>query len=297
MTPNSLVIYLVTVGFTGILLLWWGRIRINASEKQRKKRIKRAKFFDSFETESPVEDPIEEAKVIAFESIKNRFSIIRKLSFFLLVSIWIIALAYPFLNMIPATLISVVVASSGIIIGIAARPFIENLISGIVIFFSHPVRIGDTVIIDNNYGSVEDITITHTVIKIWNWRRYIIPNAQMLSKEIVNCTINDAYQWVHVEFFVEYNADLEMVKKSAVTAASKSTYFADYEQPRFWIMDMQEKGYKCWIAAWANTPADAWELGNDIRTELIRSFKANSFKAHKFEVQLSGMKDSGLVNG
>ena len=288
---NSQVIYLLVVGFLGVIIIWWSRKRINKTEKLRKRRIKRIKVFESAETASPVDNPIQEAKETAVESIENRFSIIRKLSFFLLITIWFIALVYPFLNRIPATFISVVVASSGIIIGIAARPFIENLISGIVISFSHPVRIGDTVIIDNNYGSVEDITITHTVIKIWNWRRYIIPNARMLSKEIVNCTINDAYQWVHVEFFIEYDADLDMVKEFAITAASKSPYFAEYEEPRFWIMDMQEKAYKCWIAAWADSPVDAWELGNDIRTNLLNKFKTENIKAHKFELNLSHIED------
>ena len=271
---QSLLVYLIVVGLTGLFFIWWSSRRISLTEKMRKRRVKRYRQFNTtVETSSPVDNPIKEARETAVDSIESRFSIIRKLSFFSLVTVWGIALAYPFLNRIPAAFISVLVASSGIIVGMAARPFIENLISGIVISFSHPIRIGDTVIIDSNYGSVEDITITHTVIKVWNWRRYIIPNARMLSKEIINCTINDTYQWTHVEFFVSYQDKINTVRDLAVQAASGSEYFADYEAPRFWVMDLQEKGYKCWIAAWADSPMDAWELGNDIRTQLIMAFK------------------------
>ncbi|MEJ2157400.1 MAG: mechanosensitive ion channel family protein [Desulfobacteraceae bacterium] len=279
MSEHYLSIYLLSVGLCGALYIWWSRKRIIRVEDQRKNRVQRLKRFESAETSTPVETPEAEARETAVDSIKSRFSIIRKLHFFLIVSLWVLALIFPFLNKMPATVVSVFVAASGIIIGVAARPFIENLISGIVISFSHPIRIGDTVIIDNNYGVVEDITITHTVVKVWNWRRYIIPNSRMLSKEITNCTINDAYQWTHVEFYVSYDSDISQVKELAVN----SKYFADYEDPRFWIMDMEEKGYKCWVAAWADSPVDAWELSNDIRTELIKQFRACGIKTHKLE--------------
>jgi small-conductance mechanosensitive channel len=276
--------YLVGVGFSGALLIWWVRKRIVQVETERKTRVKKLKRFESAKTSTPTDTPTIDAREAAVDSIENRFSIIRKFSFIIIVGIWLIALVFPFLNRIPATFISVLVAASGIMVGIAARPFIENLISGIVISFSRPVRIGDTVIIDDHYGTVEDITITHTVVKIWNWRRYIIPNSRMLSKEIINCTINDAYQWVHVRFFVAYDNDLDLVEQLSVDAASKSKFFADYEDPKFWVMDMEKEGYKCWIAAWADSPIEAWELGNDIRSALIKQFRENGVKTHKFEI-------------
>jgi small-conductance mechanosensitive channel len=282
---NYLLIYLVCVGLFGLLIIFWLRRGINLTENKRKKRVKKLKRSESAKTETPLDKPEIEAKETAVGSIEHRFSIIRKVTFFSIVTVWLIALIFPFLNNIPATLISILIASSGIIVGIASRPFIENMISGIVISFSHPVRIGDTVIIDNNYGNIEDITITHTIVKVWNWRRYIIPNSRMLSKEIINCTINDSFQWTHVEFNVAYDSDIEKVKDIAIHAASKSQYFANYEKPRFWIMEMEEKGYKCWLAAWADTPIDAWELGNDIRAELIKQFQLNGIKTHTFNIR------------
>jgi small-conductance mechanosensitive channel len=286
MLNNYLIFYIVFVGFFGLLIVLWLRKNINRTEYRRKKRITKLKNSESAKTETPFDKPILEAKETAVESIEHRFSIIRKVTLFLIVTVWFIAIIFPFLNNIPATFVSILVASSGIILGIASRPIIENMISGIVISFSHPVRIGDTVIIDDNYGNIEDITITHTIVKIWNWRRYIIPNSRMLSKEIINCTINDSYQWTHVEFYVSYDSDVKKVKAISIQTASKSKYFANYEEPRFWVMGMEEKGYRCWIAAWADSPVDAWELGNEIRTELIQRFNSNGIKTHKIETHV-----------
>lgn len=287
MIHNASITYFIIVFIVGALLIWWIRQRLVRLETRRKIRIKRLKRFESVETSTPGERPLINAKEAAVDSIENRFSIIRKITFFSVVAIWIIALCIPFMKNVPATFVSIMVASSGIIIGIASRPFIENLISGMVISFSHPLRIGDTIIVDGHYGYVEDITITHTMLKVWNWRRYIIPNSQMLSKEMINCTINDPYQWTHVEFYVAYGSNLDLIKEIAIHAAIHSEYFADYEDPRFWIMGMEDKGFKCWIAAWADSPADAWELGNDIRTELIKQFDYYGIKSHYWELKFN----------
>jgi small-conductance mechanosensitive channel len=285
MFSKTLVIYFVVVGAVGIIAILWSRHHIRTAEEKRAKRIRGLRRFNPVKTSTPVDEPIKEARENALESVENRFSIIRRLSFISLVVLWLFALSVPLLNALPATVISITVAASGVIIGMAARPFIENLISGVVISFSHPIRIGDTVILDDHYGTVEDITITHTVLRVWNWRRYIVPNSRMLAKELINCTINDAYQWAHVEFSVAYDTDLEQVRNIARRAATSSRYFADYEPPSFWIMEMAEKGYRCWVAAWADSPSDAWELRNDIRTEMIRSFNVAGIKAHRFELE------------
>ncbi len=289
-TKFSLV-YFVSVAALGVLLIWWTKNWIFKTKTERRASIKKLKRFEPLRTATPVDTPVADAKKAALESVEYQFSIIKKISFFLIVTIWITALVYPFLRAVPATFVSVLVGASGIILGVASRPFIENLISGIVISFSGLTRIGDTILIDDKYGTVEDITLTHTVMKIWNWQRYIIPNGRMLTKEIINYTIHDAYQWAHVEFSVAYDSDLETVKKLAVNATSTSKYCADYEPPSFWIMEMGEKGYKCWVAAWANSPIDAWELRSDIRANLIARFKANGIKTHKFE---TGCSSAGL---
>ncbi|MFW5722788.1 MAG: mechanosensitive ion channel family protein [Desulfohalobiaceae bacterium] len=289
MSDKILWIYLLVVAVGGPMLLWLLKARITAVEERRKKRITRIKGgYDAIQTTSPHDRPGKVAKEAALEGIETRFTIIRRVVKYTLLLIWILALVFPFLNRLPATMTSIMVAAFGVIIGIASRPFIENLISGMVISFSHPVRVGDTVIVDGNYGSVEDISITHTIIKVWNWRRYIIPNSRMLSKEFVNLTISDRFQWVHVEFWVDYEADLAEVEAIAVAAATQSSHFAEYEPPTFWVMSLDKEGAHCWIAAWADSPADAWQLGHDIRTRLATELRKRKIKTHTHELHWPG---------
>ena len=212
MTPEILVIYLSIVSLIGLFAIWWSKSTLIKIKSNRSKRIRKLDSFDSIETSAP-DDSSGFAEIdAAVGNIENRFSIIGKVTVFLIVTIWAIALAFPFLNSIPAALISTLVAIFSVVLGIAARPLIENIIAGVVISFSKAIRVGDTVVIDEHYGTVEDISLNHTIIKLWNWKRLIIPSSKMLSKEVLNLTYHDSYIWVHIAFYVSYDTNLDQVK-------------------------------------------------------------------------------------
>jgi small-conductance mechanosensitive channel len=57
------------------------------------------------------------------------------------------------------------------------------------------------VLVEGFYGTIEDVTLTHTVVKIWDWRRYVIPDARMLSDPFVSASLFDPFVWSSVEFW------------------------------------------------------------------------------------------------
>ncbi|MDC7218121.1 MAG: mechanosensitive ion channel, partial [Spirochaetales bacterium] len=201
--------------------------------------------------------------------------------------VWALAMVMPFVGKLPSTMISIIVAISTAVVGIAARPLVENMISGIVISFSKQLRVGDTLIVDGQYGTVEDISITHTKIKIWDWKRYIIPNSRMLNKEFSNLTLNDTLLWAYVEFSVSYDADIDEIRDIAIAEASQSEHHNDQDDPQFWIRSMDKERVVCWVAAWADSPAEAWNLKSDICMRLIRVFKEKGIVTHMSQINLA----------
>ena len=181
------------------------------------------------------------------------------------------------------------------LVGFSAVLLLENLIAGVVITFSRQFRVGDTVLLEKDYGTVEDITITHTIIKLWDWKRLIIPNNQMLNREMVSYTTKDSYLWAYVEFWVSYDADILKVEEVALEAAQKSLHFAREGVPRFWIMEMAREGIKCWVAAWTKSPTDSWYIKIDIRTRLIQDFQKRGIKTHSYNIGGEDLRFSGEV--
>ncbi len=287
MSQEALIIYVSIVSLTGLFAIWWAKSALVKIKSNRSKRIRKLDNLDSIETSAPGGSAGYTEIDAAVGNIENRFSIIGKVTVFLVVAVWAVALAFPFLNSIPAALISTLVAISSVVLGIAARPLIENIIAGVVISFSKAIRVGDTVVIDEHYGTVEDISLNHTIIKLWNWKRLIIPSSKMLSKEVLNFTYHDSYIWVHIEFYVSYDTDLERVKQIATESVQKSNNFVSNEMPGFWVMKMEKDAYQCWIAGWTNSATKAWDLASDIRTGIAIQFQSEGIKAHSFGVDIS----------
>jgi small-conductance mechanosensitive channel len=76
--------------------------------------------------------------------------------------------------------------AAGIIVGLAARSVLTNLIAGIQLAITQPIRIGDAVIVENEWGWVEEITGTYVVIKVWDWRRLVVPLSYFLTVPIAH---------------------------------------------------------------------------------------------------------------
>lgn len=292
MAIDNLTIYLGTVSVLGIAVVWWAASSLLKSKSNREKRLRRLKNFNSVQTSAPKsENQVGEIDA-AVEKIEDRFSIIRKITFFFIFVVLGLALSLPFLNSIPAAMVSLVVAVSTTVLGFAAKPVIENIIAGVVLSLSKAIRVGDTVVVENQYGTVEDISLNHTIIKLWNWKRLIIPSSKMLSLELESFTYNDPYIWVHVEFYTSYDNDLERVRQLAIESVQSSKHFISQEPPGFWVMDLEKDAYQCWVAGWTNSPSRAWNLASDIRTEIAIRFQAAGIKTHHYRVHMEPQQAS-----
>ena len=284
----NLTQYLIAIIAIGGAVLFLILRLLRRWEQKREDRLSSKRFTRAaVKTLSSFKISRKEVQESATESLQNRFSIIRRLFVVIFAFIFILAVSIPFLGSLPTAFISVFIAAISVFVGIASKPFLENFIAGIVLTFSKPFRVGDTVLLDQEqYGTIEDITMTYTIVKLWDWKRYVVPNSQMMVKQFVNLTLKDNHLWSYVEFWVAVDTDIDQVEKVAVAAAENSEAFSAHEKPQFWVMGMEKKAVRCWIAAWADSPAKAWQLSSDVRLELIRQFKILKISPSRVSVEI-----------
>ncbi len=99
----------------------------------------------------------------------------------------------------------------GVGIGFGLRNIIANFISGIIMVFERPIQIGDTIEIANTMGSVQSIGARSSTVKTFDGSEVIIPNADFISKEIINWTLSDKHRRKIVEFKVDLDNDIEEI--------------------------------------------------------------------------------------
>jgi len=284
---TSLVSYTGAVTIIIALILGAIHVAINRVERAKLKTLESRKKFEAVSTETPLEDPTLYAYERGAENIETRFAYMKRFIYPFLISIWLVLVTFPHIGTIPSVYTSLLVGAVSLLLGIAARPFIENIFAGMTISFSKTVRIGDTVLIDEQYGTIEEINLTHTIVKVWDWRRYVIPNAKILQKEFLNYSLYDRYIWSSVEFHVAPWSDLKAVEKIAITAVESSPYFDKqrFERPAFWVMDMGRESIKCWIAGWAASPSLSWNLKHDVRMKMNQSFREQNIQTHSYQIK------------
>ncbi len=107
-------------------------------------------------------------------------------------------------------------ASAGLVavIGaVAAKPAATNLVAGIQIAISQPIRVDDVVVVDGHWGRVEDIALTYVVIRVWDLRRLVVPISYLIENSFENWTraSADILGWVHLE--VDYTAPVDAIRQ------------------------------------------------------------------------------------
>ncbi|HDO22798.1 MAG TPA: mechanosensitive ion channel family protein [Nitrospirae bacterium] len=100
----------------------------------------------------------------------------------------------------------------GIIIGFAAQRTIATIFAGFQIAVAQPIRIDDVVIVEGEWGRIEEITLTYVVVKIWDLRRLIVPIAYFIEKPFQNWTRASAEMLGTVYFYVDYTIPLQEIR-------------------------------------------------------------------------------------
>ena len=157
---------------------------------------------------------------------------------------------------------------AGLIVGIAARPVFSNLIAGLQIALSQPIRLDDVLIVQGEWGRVEEITGTYVVLRIWDQRRLIIPLQWFIENPFQNWTRNSAEIIGTVFLWVDYSMPLEPLREVARRACEASPHW----DGRLCLLQVTEAGERAMQLRVLVTSADSsksWDLRCAVREALI----------------------------
>ncbi len=157
---------------------------------------------------------------------------------------------------------------AGLVVGLAARPVLSNLLAGIQIATTQPIRIDDQVVVDNESGRIEEITSTYVVIRLWDLRRMIVPLSYFIEKPFQNWTRESTNLIGTVLLHVDYTAPVERIR-AKVLEIVKASKLWDGQVAKLQVTDAKESSIELRVLASARSAGDAFELRCEIREKLI----------------------------
>ena len=162
----------------------------------------------------------------------------------------------------------------GIIIGFAAQKTIANLFAGFQLAMTQPIRLDDVVIVEGEWGRIEEITLTYVVVHIWDDRRLVVPLSYFIEKPFQNWTRASAELLGSVFLWVDYSLPLEDIRRVLKDIIEPNPLW----DKRFWNMqvtDTTERSMQIRVLATSADSSTAWNLRCDIREKLISYIQKN----------------------
>ena len=189
-----------------------------------------------------------------------------------LVVIMIIALATMLMSFAKIRAFGVSILASagimGIIVGFAAQRSLATLLAGLQIAITQPIKINDVVIVEGEWGTIEEITLTYVVVKIWDLRRLIVPVTYFLEKTFQNWTRSTTDILGTVMFYVDYTAPVPEIRRKLLEILQQSSLW----DRQVWGLQVTNSGEHVLELRALMSAVDAttsWDLRCEVREKLI----------------------------
>lgn len=229
--------------------------------------VLRHAFLENFTSNK--EDNLRERRVL------TQVAFIRKL--FIIIAV-IVALSAILMHFESARKIGAGLLTSagilGIIVGLAAQKSIANLLAGFQIAFTQPIRIDDVVVVEGEWGKIEEINLTYVVVKIWDQRRLVLPINYFIETPFQNWTRTTADIWGTVFLYLDHTIPVEKLKTKLKEILEGSSLW-DKKVQVLQVTDYTEKSVEIRCLMSARDSPTAFDLRCLVREKMLYYLQEN----------------------
>ncbi len=186
---------------------------------------------------------------------------------------------------------------AGLVAGLAARPVLSNLFAGVQLAMTQPIRIDDAVIVEGEWGTIEEITATYVVVRIWDLRRLIVPLTYFIEKPFQNWTRESAALLGSAYIYVDYRAPVETIRQKLVDIVKQSQHW-NGNVINLLVTDAKENTMELRCLMSASSAGAAFNLRCEVREKLIDFLQKEHPEAlprQRSDVVVAGDADAASV--
>ena len=191
--------------------------------------------------------------------------------------------------------LAVIAGALSVGIGFGLQDVIKNLVSGIILLFERPFKVGDWVLIGGEEGKIKQINIRSTEVETFNKASVIIPNATLISSSLTNLTHGNNWQRQSITVGVSYDSDAEQVTKLLLECARSCKKVMKVPAPYVLFKNFGESSLDFELRIYVSDIWSGWSAGSDVRYEILRRFReANINIAYPQIVVHQGSEDTSV---
>jgi small-conductance mechanosensitive channel len=158
--------------------------------------------------------------------------------------------------------------AASLIVGLALQPLLTNLIAGIQIAITQPIRMDDAVIVEGEWGNVEEIGATYVVVKLWDWRRMVVPLSYFIQTPFQNWTRESAALIGTAMLYVDHAAPVDAMRAKLEEIAKASSLW-DGKVVNLAVTDVKEGSLEVRCLVSARNAGQTFDLRTEVREKMM----------------------------
>jgi small-conductance mechanosensitive channel len=189
--------------------------------------------------------------------------------------------------------------AAGLVVGLALQPILANLIAGIQIAVTEPIKLEDVVIVEGEWGRIEEITATYVVVRIWDLRRLVVPLKYFIDHPFQNWTRESSALLGTVVLYVDYTVPVDAVREKLKEIVEAAPQW-DKQVASVSITDTTERSVQMRLLISAKNSGQAWDLRCLVREKMLGFLQKeypHALPRHRAEIAPNAASSEGERQG
>jgi len=163
-------------------------------------------------------------------------------------------------------------------LGFGLQEIVANFVSGLVILFERPVRVGDTVTVGQLTGTVSRVRIRATTIIDWDRKEIIVPNKSFITEQVVNWTLSDPITRIVVPVGVSYGSDVDLVHKVIADTVESLPLVMEEPPPKVYFTGFGDSSLDFTVQVYLRQLADRLPLTHSVHEAILKALRENGIE-------------------
>ena len=171
------------------------------------------------------------------------------------------------------TKITIMLSALGVGIGFGLQGVVNNFVSGLILLFEQPVRVGDTIEIDGKWAEIKKIGLRATTVQTFDQADLIIPNADLVTNPVTNWTLSNRLVRLIIPVGVAYGSEVPLVMETLVTCAKDHEMVAPFRSPQVLFLSFGESSLDFELRVWVTDADNRLKVQSELHQEIDRRFR------------------------
>ncbi|EFK10840.1 transporter, small conductance mechanosensitive ion channel (MscS) family protein [delta proteobacterium NaphS2] len=171
------------------------------------------------------------------------------------------------------TKLTIILSALGIGVGFGLQNIVNNLVSGLILLFERPVRVGDSIEVNGQWAEIKKIGLRATLVQTLDQADVIIPNSDLVSSQVINWTLSNRRVRLIIPVGVAYGSDVSLVMETLVASAGENSKIAVSPSPQVFFLNFGESSLDFELRVWVLDADNRLAVSSELHQEIDRRFR------------------------